>query len=658
MALQANDVTDVEQLCLHDLFAAQAEKTPKATSLVFEDVALTFAELNGRSNQLAHFLRGQGVGPDTFVGIYLQRSWEMVLALLGILKAGGAYVSLDPHAPAERVGFMMADTEMDVVLTQSSLLEKLPENRVTAVSLDSDWSTIAIEPDKNPSQLTVPENAVYVLFTSGSTGTPKGVVVEHRQLLNYLFSIQERLQIPAGIRFATVSTFAADLGNTAVFPPLCFGGELHVISEERIANPDAFAAYFRQHQIDFLKIVPSHLHALLNASQPADVLPRQRLILGGEASSWELIDTLQTLKVESCQLYNHCGPTETTVGVLTYPVPDKPKREAAALPLGKPIDHTQVFIVDDQLQPIAAGEVGELLIGGRNVSRGYLNRPELTAEKYISNPFSQTPGARLYRTGDLVRKLSSGDFEFLGRIDDQVKIRGYRVELGEVQACLTTHPQVREAVMVAREDAPGVKRLVAYIVAQPTAAPTVSKLRQHILISLPEYMVPAAFVFLDALPLNANGKINRRALPSPENRRPQLTIPFVSPTTKIEASLVQIFADVLQIDHVGIDDNFFDLGGDSILSIQIVARAGQAGQYFTPQHLFQQQTVAKLAEIVTNNPVVLAETAVSPLPLDYPDGLNKNHESDHFTPSDFPDLEMNQEELDNLLDDLDNLLIE
>lgn len=593
--------------CLHDLFADQAAKTPQATALVFEDVVLTFTELNDRANQLAHFLRRHGVGPETFVGIYLERSWEMVGALLGILKAGGAYVSLDPHAPSERLAFMIADTNMQVVLTQASLAGKLPDETATAVSLDTDWPTIAAESTENPTRLAEPENAVYVLFTSGSTGMPKGVVVEHRQLLNYLFSIQQRLQIPVGIRFATVSTFAADLGNTAVFPPLCFGGELHVISESRIANPDAFADYFRQHQIDFLKIVPSHLHALLTARNPADVLPRQRLVLGGEASSWELIETLQMLKAEDCQLYNHYGPTETTVGVLTYPVPQKRLGTAAALPLGRPIDHTQAIIVDDQLQPVTDGEVGELLIGGCNVTRGYLNRPGLTAEKYLPDLFSNAPGARIYRTGDLARRLPSGDIEFLGRIDDQVKIRGFRVELGEVQACLSAHPQVREAVVLAREDTPGVKRLVAYVVAQSGAGLTTAALRRHVLAGLPDYMVPAAFVFLAALPLNANGKIDRQALPPPENTRPELAAPFAPPTTDIENRLANIFADVLRLDRVGRHDNFFELGGDSILNIQIVARAGQAGLFLTPQQLFQHQTVAELAQVVSDAPAIAAE---------------------------------------------------
>lgn len=594
-------------VCLHDLFAAQAAKTPQATALVYEDVSLTFAALNGRANQLAHFLRSHGVGPETFVGLYLERSWEMVWALLGILKAGGAYVSLDPHAPLERLAFMMADTQMPMVLTQATLAQNLPKNGATAVSLDKDWPTIAAESTENPEPLTAPENAAYVLFTSGSTGTPKGVVVEHRQLLNYLFSIQQRLHVPTGIRFATVSTFAADLGHTAVFPPLCFGGELHVISESRIGNPDAFADYFRQHQIDFLKIVPSHLTALLNAERPADILPKQRLVLGGEASSWELIETLQALKAAGCQLYNHYGPTETTVGVLTYPVPEKPARQSAVLPIGQPIHHTQATIVDDQLQPVADGEAGELLIGGRNVTRGYLNRPDLTAEKYLPDPYGDTAGTRLYRTGDLVRRLPSGDVEFLGRIDDQVKIRGFRIELGEVQACLTAHHGVREAVVLAREDAPGVKRLVAYIVSQPRAGLTTAVLRNHLLASLPDYMVPAAFVFLPALPLNANGKIDRRALPPPENRRPDLATPFAPPITETEARLAQIFADVLRLDQVGIHDNFFELGGDSILNIQIVARAGQAGLYLMPQQLFQHQTVTELAKVATDTPIIQAE---------------------------------------------------
>ncbi len=389
--------------CIHQLFEEQAERTPDHIAVVFEDQQLTYAELNRRSNQLAHHLQRLGVKPEVLVGLFVERSLDLIIGLLGILKAGAAYVPLDPALPKESLAFRLQDAGVSVLLTQQQLAEKLCDHTAQVICLDTDWEVIDRESYENPSSDVKPENLVYVLFTSGSTGKPKGVAVEHRQLLNYVNAIAEKLDLSTCTSFATVSTFAADLGNTTIFPSLCNGACLHVISFERASNPEALADYFQRHAIDCLKIVPSHLTALLSSSNPKQILPRQRLILGGEACSWTLIEQIQQL-TPHCQIFNHYGPTETTVGVLTYPITSNPSatstplkegnggsksvaKFAATVPIGRPIANTQIYLLDAYQQPVPIGVPGELYIGGAGVARGYLNQSELTAEKFIHNPF-------------------------------------------------------------------------------------------------------------------------------------------------------------------------------------------------------------------------------------------------------------------------------
>ena len=460
--------------CIHELFEEQVERTPDAAAVVFEDQQLTYRELNNRANQLAHYLQKLGVGPEVLVGICVERSVEMVVGLLGILKAGGAYVPLDSSYPKERLVFMLQDTATKLIVTHERLLEELPEQSAARVCLDRDWFEIAQESAENPQRLVTAESLAYVLYTSGSTGQPKGVAVEHRQLINYLVSIIERLDLTSQRSFATVSTLAADLGNTVVFSSLCTGAALHVIYRDRIADAEAMADYFSRHAIDCLKIVPSHLAALQSVSHRERVLPRQLLILGGEASDVEWVKRLGTL-APSCRIVNHYGPTETTVGVMTYEVEkDSLPVGLPHLPLGRPIANTQVYILDQNLNPVPISVAGELYVGGLGLARGYLNRPELTAEKFIPNPFSTEPGARLYKTGDLARYLADGNIEFLGRIDNQIKLRGYRIEPGEIEAALKQHPEVREAVILDRPGTDGEKQLAAYVVVTPDRAPTVA----------------------------------------------------------------------------------------------------------------------------------------------------------------------------------------
>jgi len=614
--------------CVHQLFEVQAERVPDHTAVVFEGQELTYAELNRRANQLAHYLQTLGVGPDTLVAIFVERSLDMIVGMLGILKAGGAYVPFDPTLPKERLTFLLEDTQVPVLLTQSHLLSRLPDlpPQLQLISLDTAGAQIAQQPEGNPVSDVQNHHLVYVLFTSGSTGQPKGVMVEHRHLLNYIHSITARLELPAEANYATVSTFAADLGNTVIFPALCGGGCLHIITHERATDPDALAAYFHRYQIDCLKLVPSHLAALFASTQPEQIMPRQRLILGGETSHWDLVKRASALAPD-CRIFNHYGPTETTVGVLTYPVSQALAGKAVyptppTVPLGRPIANIQIYILDAARQPVPLWVPGEVYIGGAGVARGYLNRPELTAERFIANPFvkeqeSRRAGEqgdiendspllprtsappRLYRTGDLARYLPDGTIEFLGRIDNQVKIRGFRIELGEIEALLGQHPAIKETVVMAREDHPGDKRLVAYLVPTPGHTPTSTELRAFLKEKLPEPMLPTAFVLLDKLPLTSNGKINRRALPLPDTAYLAFEETYLAPRNDIEEALAELWANMLGLERVGVRDNFFDLGGHSLLAVRLIAQIQRwFGRDIPLAMLFQEGTIERLAAVL------------------------------------------------------------
>ncbi|MCB0167234.1 MAG: amino acid adenylation domain-containing protein, partial [Anaerolineae bacterium] len=582
----------VQDKCLHQLFESQVEQTPDAVAVVFENHHLTYRELNWRANRLAHHLQALGVGPEQFVGLYVERSLEMMVGILAILKAGGAYLPLAATLPSERLAFMVQDAGVKVLLAQEHLLTQPLPDSVHVVNLNSTWSTKEI----NPTSSVAPDNLAYLLYTSGSTGHPKGVTVAHRQVVNYCFGVMAQCQLPPGLSYAMVQPLSVDSSVTVLFPPLWIGGVLHLISREQSLDAEALAAYFQQHVIDCLKIAPSHLAALL----PAQVLPRQRLIIGGEASRWDWV--VERQQEADCIIFNHYGPTETTVGVLTHRV-EGDEADYVTTPIGQPLPNTQAYILDPTHHPTPIGVPGELFIGGANVARGYRNLPGLTAEKFIPDPFSRTPGARLYRTGDVCRYLDDGTIEFLGRTDDQVKIRGFRIEPGEIESALAQHPQVQDVVVLAREDIATEKRLVAYIVAQPEP-PEQSDLRRYAQDKLPDYMVPAAFVFVAALPRTAHGKLDRQALPVPQYE-PRTT--YAPPHTSTEKSLAAIWQEVLRLDQVGRHDNFFDIGGDSIIAIQIVSRARQAGLHFTPKDLFQYQTVANLVSTVSHTVSIQTE---------------------------------------------------
>jgi len=582
--------------CFHELFEAQVERTPKATAVVFEHQRLTYQELNRRSNQLAHYLRRQGVGPESVVGICIERSVEIVVGLLAILKAGGAYVPLEPAWPKHRIMLMLEDAGAKVLLASNNIVKELPESGIRVISIDGDSQVIAREPNENTNRRVNQDNLAYVIYTSGSTGRPKGVAIEHRQVMNYVNGICQRLELQPGWSYAVVSTIAADLGNTAILPSLATGGCLHIISRDTATDAAAFADYFRRNKIDCLKITPSHLQALLTHEDPKLILPRKRLILGGEASSWDLVTSIRSLAPD-CTIYNHYGPTETTVGVLTWRVDEETNRQrSTSVPLGRPLPNSRVYLLDVNLQPVPIGIPGELYIGGAGLARGYINHPEITAERFINHTFHGDLRERLYKTGDLASFLPDGNVEFLGRIDHQVKIRGFRVEPGEVGAVLGQHPLVRDALIVAKESEDGDKRLVAYVVTDQHNVPTKADLRHFLQARLPDYMIPSTFIRLESLPLTPTGKVDHRALPARDEDRPEMNEAFELPRTPGEVALAQIWAEVLRVGQVGVNDNFFELGGHSLLATQVITRVRQAFHVeLRLRQFFEQPTLSGLA---------------------------------------------------------------
>jgi amino acid adenylation domain-containing protein len=616
------------RLCLHQLFQAQAARTPDRPALRFAEQELSYRQLNDRSNQFAHYLRQLGVGPDTLVGLALDRSADMMVAVLGILKAGGAYVPLNPDNPKPRLAQQLSSAV--VLVTEQKLLPQMPDFAGSSLCLDRDQQLWASQPLTNPETNTTPENLVYIIYTSGSTGLPKGVAVRHRNLVNYSHFIAQRLQLarfPDGLHFATVSTIGADLGNTCIFPSLLSGGCLHIIRYEDSTDSQRFARYAQQHPIDVLKIVPSHLQALLSASDGSEVLPRKYLITGGETLTPKLLEKIAALR-PSCEVLNHYGPTETTVGSLTLQLKDYDwqNSHAASIPIGRPIANTQLYILDTHLEPVPLGVPGELYIAGDGVTAGYLNQPDSTAERFLANPFSSNSLAKMYRTGDLARYWPDGNVEFLGRGDDQVKIRGFRIELGEIETVLSQHPAVKQAVLLAREDEPAAlnhggltgglaqdKRLVAYVVAQRQQPTSPDALRSYLKQHLPDYMVPAAIVLLPKIPLTPNGKIDRKALPAPE-QAPTHAQTFVPPATPTEQVVASIWAEVLRRHPISTADNFFDLGGHSLMATQVISRIRRSLNLDLPlRTLFESPTVAGLAAQIDKSPRNEAGTVAPPI---------------------------------------------
>ncbi|MBV9124651.1 MAG: amino acid adenylation domain-containing protein, partial [Planctomycetes bacterium] len=592
-----NDTATVypEEHCLHRLVEAQVERTPDATALVFEGESLTYRELNARANRLAHHLLSLGVGPDVLVGISMERSVEMVVGLLGILKAGGAYVPLDPAYPQERLAFMLEDARLPVLLTQQRLAARLPAHQARVLCLDSDWDTIAAHAAGNLDSGVMPEHLAYVIYTSGSTGRPKGAMNTHRGICNRLLWMQQQYQLTPADVVLQKTPFSFDVSVWEFFWPLLSGATLVVARPGGHQDSAYLVRLIAAEHITVLHFVPSMLQVFLEEKGLEACTALRHVMCSGEDLPYDLQQRCH-LRLPG-ELHNLYGPTEAAVDVSFWQC--RPNHPRGIVPIGRPIANTQLYVLDSHLRPVPVGVPGELHIGGVGLARGYLNRPELTAAKFIPNPLPEAPSPRLYRTGDRARWLPDGTIEYLGRLDHQVKIRGFRIELGEIEAVLGQHPAVREAVVLAREDEPGEKRLTAYVVAYPGAELSAATCRSFLKEKLPDYMVPSAFVFLKALPLSPNGKVDRRALPAPDRARPELERGYVAARNPVEEKLAAIFAGVLHLERVGVLDNFFDLGGHSLAVLDVLARVREVCGIDIPlREFFASPTVAGLAERV------------------------------------------------------------
>ncbi|MEY9850275.1 amino acid adenylation domain-containing protein, partial [Streptacidiphilus sp. BW17] len=570
------------------LFEAQVARTPEAVALVSDGVSVSYAELDARANRLAHYLVGQGVGPESVVGLALPRA-EMISGILAVWKAGAGYLPVDVSQPAERVAFTVKDSRAQLVLTTDEVLEDLPSVGVRLVAVDDTLTAmqLAAAPTTSPGVAVDPRSLAYVIYTSGSTGRPKGVAVTHGGLANYVSSVPARVGFEGG-RYALLQAQATDLGNTVLFASLLSGGELHVLDEEAVTDPRLVGDYLAEHGIDFLKVVPSHLAALGAVGGLERVLPGRSVVLGGEAASPGWVDELLAAAGER-RVFNHYGPTETTIGVATT------RLTGGVLPVGSPVANTCFYVLDERLNPVAPGVAGELYVAGAQLARGYVRRPGLTAERFVACPFES--GTRMYRTGDLARWTADGEIVFMGRADEQVKIRGFRIEPGEVAGALTAHPLIAQAAVIAREDTPGEKRLVAYVVADDpddVDDTLVDGVRTFVAARLPEHMVPAAVVVLDALPLTGNGKLDRKALPAPDFAAAG-GVSSRGPASVREEILCEAFAEVLGLASVGVDDDFFALGGHSLLAVSLVEMLRVRGVSVSVKALFQTSTPAGLA---------------------------------------------------------------
>ena len=590
-------LVEFPDLCIHQIFEERASRNPDEVAVVCEDGRLTNRELNARANQLAHHLLKLGVKRETRVGIYLNRSLEMVISLLGILKAGAAYVPLDPVFPSDRLAFMIEDSDLSVLLTQKSLHADLPSHHTTVVELDTEWDSICQNSQENPVTKSTTDNLAYVIYTSGSTGTPKGVEIGHRALTNFLFSVQKEPGLAPDDVLVAVTTLSFDIAGLEIYLPLMTGARLVIVNREVAADGIQLKQKIADCGATVMQATPATWQMLIDAGWEGQ--RGLKVLCGGEALSRELANELLA---RGMTVWNMYGPTETTIWSTTC----KLSPGSGTISIGRPIANTQIYLLDEKQQPVPIGVAGELHIGGDGLARGYLKRPELTAEKFIPNHFSDERNARLYKTGDLARYLANGDIEYLGRLDNQVKIRGYRIELGEIESVLRQHESVGEAVVTAHEDESGDRRLVAYVIADRKERDTapedywaglVSDLRRHLRQHLPEYMVPAMYVELSQLPLTANGKVDRRALPSPDTARPEQEEEFVAPRTATEEKLASIWTEVLKIDRVGINDNFFHLGGHSLLATQVIGRIRNSLQIELPlRAFFEAPTIKSLSE--------------------------------------------------------------
>ncbi len=609
---------------IHELFEAQVEQSPDALAVVFAGQSLTYRELNTRSNQLARYLHQLGVGPEMLVGLCMQRSLDMVVGLLGILKAGGAYVPLDPTSPSERLAFMLTDARVSVLITQQLLVAKLPEHNAHTICLDADWRTIAQMDEENLVNEAKGENLVYVIYTSGSTGQPKGVAVSHQNLTNLVTWHCQTFHLSPTDRTTQLAGIGFDASAWEIWPTLLAGASLHLPTEAIRMNPEKLRDWLVSEGIT-LTFLPTPLAEQMLALIWPSPIPLRTVLTGGDRLHHAPPAGLPFT------LVNNYGPTESTVvttsGVVMPQTTECPAHPSLSPAIGRPIANTCIYLLDQYLQLVPIGVLGELHIGGAGLARGYLHRPDLTTERFIPNPFSSESGARLYRTGDLARYRADGTIEFLGRIDQQVKIRGFRIELGEIEALLGQHPAIREVTVLAREASPGDKRLVAYVVLHPEQLVSGSpNLRRYLQTHLPDYMIPSDFVVLETLPLTANGKVDRHALPAPNQSRPTLEHAYIAPRDNWELQMARLWETILDTQPIGIQDDFFALGGHSLLALALMAQVQtHFGRSLPLAALFQEATVEHLARLlrdaatkevgVSGGKVTLAETGSSLVPI-------------------------------------------
>ncbi|OUL18652.1 hypothetical protein BV378_34960 [Nostoc sp. RF31YmG] len=600
-----NTKFEYPEQCIHELFEAQVQRTPDAVAVVFADQKLTYSELNIRANQLAHYLQNQGVASEVLVGICMERSLEMIVGLLAILKAGGAYVPLDPAYPQERLALMLEDSQLPILLTQTELLSRLPSHQAQVVCLDSDWQTITQESQENLNSKVTPANLAYTIYTSGSTGKPKGVQIIHQAVVNFLASMKQQPGFTAEDILLAVTTISFDIAVLELFLPITVGAKVAIVSQEKAADGNQLIKLLAESGATVMQATPATWRMLIAAGWQGN--QQLKILCGGEAMTRSLANQLLS---RSAEVWNMYGPTETTIWSTVYRV----EPGEAPILVGKPIANTQIYLINQSgegkeqlINLVPIGEAGELLIGGVGLARGYLNRPELTNEKFIDNPFSEESDNHLYRTGDLARYLPDGNIELIGRIDNQVKIRGFRIELGDIEAALSQHPTIRAAVVLATEDNSGSKSLVAYIVTaterisnqDESDSALIRQIRTFLKEKLPEYMVPNTFVVMDKFPLTPNGKIDRRALPTPQQAKVVVAEAFVAPRNPVEQKLAEIWTQVLQLEQVGIDDNFFELGGHSLLATQVISRVRQAFCVeISLRSLFSNPTIAELAQAI------------------------------------------------------------
>lgn len=634
------DLTASKNVTLPDMFEAQVQRTPSATALIFDGKPITYAELNQRANQLAHHLQSLGVGPDVCVGVCVERSVELIVALLGVLKAGGVYVPLDPAYPAERLAFMQNDAHFAALVTTETLAQSILLDQPNRICLDTSQALLAGQSTDNPARAITSDHLAYIIYTSGSTGKPKGVMVPHRAICNHMLWRASALPMNANDRFLQLASASFDVSVWEIFAPLLTGGQLILPRAGGEKDLNHLSRLMAEQAVTHVRLGPSLLSVFLEQGNLDNAHSLKRVFCGGETLPFDLQERFFEL-LPNVNLYNQYGPTETCVAATIWQCEAQGERNI--VPIGRPIANTRVYILDANLQPMPVGLAGDLYIGGAGLARGYLGRPDLTAERFIDDPFTTT-ASRLYKTGDRARYMPDGVLEFLGRKDAQVKIRGFRVELGEVEAVLSQHPDLIQVVVDARAEretlfgeATPTQQLAAYVVARPPAKPSLTDLRNFAKQQLPDYMIPSAFVFLDAMPLTPNGKVDRKALPALDVSRPELDGAYEAPRTPVEEVLAEMWAGLLEMERVGIHDSFFELGGHSLLAVQSMALLQDLFGIDEPLIIlfFENPTIAGLATALTES-------------------LPDSEDAEKIAEKLRMVMNMTDEEVENLLSELDN----